>query len=165
MFSLSSLSITRIFILGAALHVVVVIALGMSPVLVDFSHTLPEGLLSPSRGGTTDGMGSLEENDTSASTEFGCPAQPLHVRVGVFDLADRCKVKPERWKRTIKEREVNSVVASTKSLSAMPYGCLESGVRAMGTAQLGVSVWSLGRWSKLYGKDSAAGGTSGGGGG
>jgi len=31
----------------------------MSPVLVDFSHTLPEGLLSLSRGGTTDGMGDL----------------------------------------------------------------------------------------------------------
>jgi transposase-like protein len=44
---------------------------------------------------------------------------------------------------------------------------LESGVRSMRqlSQELGVSVWSLGRWSKLYGKDSVAGGTSGGGGG
>ena len=41
--------------------VVVVIVFWMLPVLVDFSHTLPEGLLSLSRGGTADGMGSLEK--------------------------------------------------------------------------------------------------------
>jgi Domain of Unknown Function (DUF1080) len=44
----------HIFILGVALHVVVVIALGMSPVLVGFSHTLPDGLLLLSRDGTTE---------------------------------------------------------------------------------------------------------------
>ena len=68
MFSLSSLSITHIFILGAALHVVVVIALGMSPVLVGFSHTLPDGLLLLSRDGTT------EARDLLKRRHFGLDA-------------------------------------------------------------------------------------------
>src|SRR6202011_1780336 len=95
----------------------------MSPVLVDFSHTLPEGLLSLSRGGTTDGMGSLEGATLRPRPSFAVRLNRCTCGWGVFDLADRCKLKPERWKRTIKEREVNSVVASTKSLSAMRYGC------------------------------------------
>jgi hypothetical protein len=68
MFSLSSLSITHIFILGVALHVVVVIALGMSPVLVGFSHTLPDGLLLLSRDGTT------EARDLFKGRHFGLDA-------------------------------------------------------------------------------------------
>jgi hypothetical protein len=70
MFSLSSLSITRIFILGAALHVVVVIALGMSAVLVGFSHTLPDGLLLLSQDGTT------EARDLLKGRHFGLDASP-----------------------------------------------------------------------------------------
>jgi transposase len=43
---------------------------------------------------------------------------------------------------------------------------LESGVRSIHqlSQELGVSVWSLARWRKLYGKDSTAGGPPGGGG-
>jgi transposase len=43
---------------------------------------------------------------------------------------------------------------------------LELGVRSIQqlSQELGVSAWSLTRWRKLYGKDSAAGGPPGGGG-
>jgi hypothetical protein len=76
MFSLSSLSITHSFIRGAALHVVVVIALGMSPVLVGFSHTLPDGLLLLSRDGTT------EARDLLKGRHFG----PRRVAGGINTL-------------------------------------------------------------------------------
>jgi len=138
----------------------------MSPVLVDFSHTLPEGLLSLSRGGTTDGMGSLEGATLRPRPSFAVRLNRCTCGWGVFDLADRCKLKPERWKRTIKEREVNFGCRFDEEFKRDAVRMLESGVRAMGqlSQELGVSVWSLGRWSKLYGKDSAAGGTSGAGG-
>jgi transposase len=43
---------------------------------------------------------------------------------------------------------------------------LETGIRSAEqlAVELGVSSWSLKRWAKLYGKDSAAGGPPGGGG-
>ena len=66
--SLSPLSITHISIRGAALHVVVVIVWGMSPVLVGFSHTLPDGLLLLSRDGTIEARDLLEGATLRPST-------------------------------------------------------------------------------------------------
>jgi hypothetical protein len=86
---------------GAVLHVVVVIALGMSPVFVGFSHTLPDGLLLLFARWHNLGAGSLEGTTLRPSTRRRGNQHPAPTMNEIIKFAREMKFassKERAWR-------------------------------------------------------------------